>query len=176
MLVTNRLASSGPSLSKLHSLKISWIVRSWLWFFFPSLQLTGPIQVIHQAKACCDVKGGKNELSFKQGENIEIIRITDNPEGKWLGRTAADERAGVAGLSWRVSGWWKMAGQNSQGVMWVHIFLRLQSVFFWANLNVKILPKLVISIKLGVCYRVDKNRKILNDKHSSIFTSFVQYF
>uniref|UniRef100_A0A8C0KGP8 FYN-binding protein 1 n=1 Tax=Canis lupus dingo TaxID=286419 RepID=A0A8C0KGP8_CANLU len=53
-----------------------------------SLQLTGPIEVIHQAKACCDVKGGKNELSFKQGEQIEIIRITDNPEGKWLGRTA----------------------------------------------------------------------------------------
>ncbi|EPY80941.1 FYN-binding protein [Camelus ferus] len=53
-----------------------------------TLMLTGPIQVIHQAKACCDVKGGKNELSFKQGEQIEIIRITDNPEGKWLGRTA----------------------------------------------------------------------------------------
>ncbi|XP_076973160.1 FYN-binding protein 1 isoform X5 [Tamandua tetradactyla] len=51
-------------------------------------KLTGPVQVIHQAKACCDVKGGKNELSFKQGEQIEIIRITDNPEGKWLGRTA----------------------------------------------------------------------------------------
>ncbi|XP_057646163.1 FYN-binding protein 1 isoform X4 [Chionomys nivalis] len=51
-------------------------------------KLTGPIQVIHHAKACCDVKGGKNELSFKQGEDIEIIRITDNPEGKWLGRTA----------------------------------------------------------------------------------------
>ncbi|XP_036135972.1 FYN-binding protein 1 isoform X1 [Molossus molossus] len=51
-------------------------------------KLTGPIDVIHQAKACCDVKGGKNELSFKQGEQIEIIRITDNPEGKWLGRTS----------------------------------------------------------------------------------------
>ncbi|XP_058536093.1 FYN-binding protein 1 isoform X1 [Ochotona princeps] len=51
-------------------------------------KLTGPIQVIHRAKACCDVKGGKNELSFKQGEEIEIIRITDNPEGKWLGRTS----------------------------------------------------------------------------------------
>ncbi|XP_012577241.1 PREDICTED: FYN-binding protein isoform X2 [Condylura cristata] len=50
-------------------------------------KLTGPIQVLHQAKACCDVKGGKNELSVKQGEQIEIIRITDNPEGKWLGRT-----------------------------------------------------------------------------------------
>lgn len=51
-------------------------------------KLTGPIQVIHRAKACCDVKGGKNELSFKQGDDIEIVRITDNPEGKWLGRTA----------------------------------------------------------------------------------------
>ncbi|XP_051006879.1 FYN-binding protein 1 isoform X1 [Acomys russatus] len=51
-------------------------------------KLTGPIQVLHHAKACCDVKGGKNELSFKQGEEIEIIRITDNPEGKWLGRTS----------------------------------------------------------------------------------------
>uniref|UniRef100_A0A452TPC8 FYN binding protein 1 n=1 Tax=Ursus maritimus TaxID=29073 RepID=A0A452TPC8_URSMA len=56
--------------------------------FLKTYKLTGPIQVIHQAKACCDVKGGKNELSFKQGEQIEIIRITDNPEGKWLGRTA----------------------------------------------------------------------------------------
>ncbi|KAM8819659.1 FYN-binding protein 1 isoform 1-T1 [Rhynchonycteris naso] len=51
-------------------------------------KLTGPLQVIHQARACCDVKGGKNELSCKQGEQIEIIRLTDNPEGKWLGRTS----------------------------------------------------------------------------------------
>ncbi|XP_016079293.1 PREDICTED: FYN-binding protein [Miniopterus natalensis] len=50
-------------------------------------KLTGPVEVLHQARACCDVKGGKNELSVKQGEQIEIIRITDNPEGKWLGRT-----------------------------------------------------------------------------------------
>uniref|UniRef100_A0A8C2PL81 FYN binding protein 1 n=1 Tax=Capra hircus TaxID=9925 RepID=A0A8C2PL81_CAPHI len=33
-------------------------------------------------------KEEKKRLDFKQGENIEIIRITDNPEGKWLGRTA----------------------------------------------------------------------------------------
>nr|XP_056703773.1 FYN-binding protein 1 [Euleptes europaea] len=50
-------------------------------------KLVGPIEVIHQARACTDFKGGKNELTFKQGDNIEIIRITDNPEGKWLGRT-----------------------------------------------------------------------------------------
>ncbi|KAJ7335036.1 hypothetical protein JRQ81_012977 [Phrynocephalus forsythii] len=50
-------------------------------------KLTGPIEVIHQARACTSFKGGKNDLSFKQGDQIEIIRITDNPEGKWLGRT-----------------------------------------------------------------------------------------
>ncbi|NXC01667.1 FYB1 protein, partial [Orthonyx spaldingii] len=49
-------------------------------------KLTGPIEVLHQARACVDHKGGKNELTVKQGDKIEIIRITDNPEGKWLGR------------------------------------------------------------------------------------------
>ncbi|XP_030322733.1 FYN-binding protein 1 [Calypte anna] len=49
-------------------------------------KLVGPIQVLHQARACADYKGGKNELSVKQGDEIEIIRLTDNPEGKWLGR------------------------------------------------------------------------------------------
>ncbi|XP_058683889.1 FYN-binding protein 1 [Poecile atricapillus] len=49
-------------------------------------KLTGPIEVLHQAQACIDHKGGKNELTVKQGDKIEIIRLTDNPEGKWLGR------------------------------------------------------------------------------------------
>ncbi|XP_053557198.1 FYN-binding protein 1 [Bombina bombina] len=49
-------------------------------------KLTGPIEVLHQGWSCVAHKGGKNELSFKEGEQIEIIRITDNPEGKWLGR------------------------------------------------------------------------------------------
>ncbi|KAM8792969.1 FYN-binding protein 1 [Eudromia elegans] len=49
-------------------------------------KLMGPIQVLHQARACTDYKGGKNELTVKQGDQIEIIRLTDNPEGKWLGR------------------------------------------------------------------------------------------
>ncbi|XP_061472863.1 FYN-binding protein 1 isoform X3 [Rhineura floridana] len=49
-------------------------------------KLVGPIEVIHQARACTDFKGGKYDLTFKQGDKIEIIRITDNPEGKWLGR------------------------------------------------------------------------------------------
>ncbi|XP_066194658.1 FYN-binding protein 1 [Sylvia atricapilla] len=49
-------------------------------------KLTGPIEVLHQARACTDHKGRKGELTFKQGDKIEIIRLTDNPEGKWLGR------------------------------------------------------------------------------------------
>ncbi|XP_066037182.1 FYN-binding protein 1 isoform X2 [Chamaea fasciata] len=49
-------------------------------------KLTGPIEVLHQARACTDHKGWKGELTFKQGDKIEIIRLTDNPEGKWLGR------------------------------------------------------------------------------------------
>ncbi|XP_014346500.1 FYN-binding protein 1 [Latimeria chalumnae] len=51
-------------------------------------KLVGSIEVIHNAKASEDCKGGKYDLTVKQGEPIEIIRITDNPEGKWLGRTA----------------------------------------------------------------------------------------
>uniref|UniRef100_U3JH57 FYN binding protein 1 n=1 Tax=Ficedula albicollis TaxID=59894 RepID=U3JH57_FICAL len=49
-------------------------------------KLTGPIEVLHQARVCVDHKGGKNELTVKQGDKIEIIRLTDTPEGKWLGR------------------------------------------------------------------------------------------
>ncbi|XP_063279109.1 FYN-binding protein 1 isoform X2 [Prinia subflava] len=49
-------------------------------------KLTGPIEVLHQARARVDHKGRKGELTVKQGDKIEIIRLTDNPEGKWLGR------------------------------------------------------------------------------------------
>ncbi|XP_059729425.1 FYN-binding protein 1 isoform X2 [Haemorhous mexicanus] len=49
-------------------------------------KLTRPIEVLHQARACVDHKGGRNELTVRQGDKIEIIRLTDNPEGKWLGR------------------------------------------------------------------------------------------
>lgn len=53
--------------------------------FFP--QITPPLQVIHQVKAKADCKGGKHDLCIKKGESVDIIRITDNPEGKWLGRS-----------------------------------------------------------------------------------------
>ncbi|RXM98651.1 FYN-binding protein [Acipenser ruthenus] len=51
-------------------------------------KLQGPIEVIHKVRARVDYKGAKNELTVKQGETIDIIRITENPEGKWLGRSA----------------------------------------------------------------------------------------
>ncbi|XP_048114962.1 FYN-binding protein 1 isoform X1 [Alosa alosa] len=50
-------------------------------------KLTGPVQIIHKAKARVDCKGGKTELTLKQGESIDIIRIGDNPEGRWLARS-----------------------------------------------------------------------------------------
>ncbi|KAJ7428263.1 hypothetical protein BTVI_01068 [Pitangus sulphuratus] len=31
-------------------------------------KLVGPVEVLHQARACVDYKGGKNELTVKQGE------------------------------------------------------------------------------------------------------------
>ncbi|XP_014017280.1 FYN-binding protein 1 [Salmo salar] len=49
-------------------------------------KLSGPIQVIHKAKAQVECKGGKTDLPLAQGETIDIIRITDNPEGRWLAR------------------------------------------------------------------------------------------
>ncbi|XP_059398470.1 FYN-binding protein 1-like isoform X1 [Carassius carassius] len=49
-------------------------------------KISMPLQVMHQVKAKADCKGGKYDLSIKKGESIDIIRITDNPEGKWLAR------------------------------------------------------------------------------------------
>ncbi|XP_072562730.1 FYN-binding protein 1-like [Paramormyrops kingsleyae] len=50
-------------------------------------KITGPIQVIHTARARKDCKGGKNDLSLKEGQTVEIVRIADNPDGRWLART-----------------------------------------------------------------------------------------
>uniref|UniRef100_UPI00398E48C3 FYN-binding protein 1-like isoform X3 n=1 Tax=Pristiophorus japonicus TaxID=55135 RepID=UPI00398E48C3 len=47
----------------------------------------GPIEVIQNVKVAMDFRGGRYDLSCKQGECLEVIRITDNPEGKWLART-----------------------------------------------------------------------------------------
>ncbi|TSX03308.1 FYN-binding protein 1 [Bagarius yarrelli] len=50
-------------------------------------KLIGPLKVIHKVKARTDCKGSRTDLCFKQGDFIDILRITDNPEGRWLGRT-----------------------------------------------------------------------------------------
>ncbi|KAL0979141.1 hypothetical protein UPYG_G00181280 [Umbra pygmaea] len=49
-------------------------------------KLSDQSQVIHTAKSRLDCKGGKSDLPLKQGEMIDIIRITDNPDGRWLAR------------------------------------------------------------------------------------------
>ncbi|XP_071780711.2 FYN-binding protein 1-like [Centroberyx gerrardi] len=50
-------------------------------------KIKGPVCVIQKGKARLDCKGGKTDLPLKQGETIEIVRITENPEGRWLART-----------------------------------------------------------------------------------------
>ncbi|XP_028818331.1 FYN-binding protein 1 [Denticeps clupeoides] len=52
-------------------------------------KLCGPVTVLHTAKVHEDWQGGKNDLSVRQGESVEIIRVENNPEGKWLARTPA---------------------------------------------------------------------------------------
>ncbi|KAJ8374728.1 hypothetical protein SKAU_G00053080 [Synaphobranchus kaupii] len=49
-------------------------------------KLTEPVEVLHIARARHDWQGGKNDLSVRQGDSIEIIRVKNNPEGKWLAR------------------------------------------------------------------------------------------
>ncbi|XP_063050284.1 FYN-binding protein 1 [Engraulis encrasicolus] len=51
-------------------------------------KLSGAVQVLQEAKARVDCKGGRNELQLTQGETIQIIRMTDNPEGLWLARNS----------------------------------------------------------------------------------------
>lgn len=35
-----------------------------------------------------DDKGGKNSLEVKKGMRVQLIRLTDNPKGKWLVKLA----------------------------------------------------------------------------------------
>ncbi|XP_061115537.1 FYN-binding protein 1 [Conger conger] len=49
-------------------------------------KLSGPIEVLHKANVRVDCKGGRNDLTVKQGQIIEIVRVLDNPGGRWLGR------------------------------------------------------------------------------------------
>ncbi|XP_067368402.1 FYN-binding protein 1 isoform X1 [Channa argus] len=53
-----------------------------------NFQLEGEVDVIHTAKVRHDWHGeGKLDLSVRQGESVEIVRVKNNPGGKWLARS-----------------------------------------------------------------------------------------
>ncbi|KAF7656093.1 hypothetical protein LDENG_00046510 [Lucifuga dentata] len=53
-----------------------------------NFQLQGEVEVLHTAKVRHDWRGGgKLDLSVRQGESVEILRVKNNPGGKWLARS-----------------------------------------------------------------------------------------
>ncbi|XP_019953925.1 FYN-binding protein 1 [Paralichthys olivaceus] len=53
-----------------------------------NFQLQGEIEVLHTAKVRQDWQGGgKLDLCVREGENVEILRVRNNPGGKWLARS-----------------------------------------------------------------------------------------
>nr|XP_020467675.1 FYN-binding protein-like isoform X2 [Monopterus albus] len=53
-----------------------------------NFQLEGEVEVIHTARVRHDWNGGgRLELSVRQGESVEILRVNNNPGGKWLVRS-----------------------------------------------------------------------------------------
>lgn len=54
-----------------------------------NFQLKGEVEVIHTASVRHDWSGSsKLDLSVRQGERVDIIRVKNNPGGKWLARSA----------------------------------------------------------------------------------------
>lgn len=55
---------------------------------FVTLQLQGEQEVLHTARVRNDWHGeGKLDLTVRQGESVEILRVRNNPGGKWLARS-----------------------------------------------------------------------------------------
>ncbi|XP_022048227.2 FYN-binding protein 1 [Acanthochromis polyacanthus] len=53
-----------------------------------NFQLQGEIEVLHTARVRHDWRGGgKLDLSVRQGDSVEILRVKNNPGGKWLARS-----------------------------------------------------------------------------------------
>lgn len=53
-----------------------------------NFQLHGEVEVLYTASVRHDWYGGsKLDLSVRQGESVEIIRVKNNPGGKWLARS-----------------------------------------------------------------------------------------
>lgn len=56
---------------------------------FARPQLQGEDEVLHTARVRHDWSGGgKLDLSVRQDERVEILRVKNNPGGKWLARSA----------------------------------------------------------------------------------------
>lgn len=70
--------------------------------FFCVRQLVGSLEAIHQVKVHQDCKGSKTDLTLKQGECLDIIRVQGNPEGKWLGRSQDGSSEWFLVTLWRV--------------------------------------------------------------------------
>ncbi|XP_017567566.1 FYN-binding protein 1 isoform X3 [Pygocentrus nattereri] len=54
-------------------------------------KLNGEEEVLHIARVREDWQGGKSDLRVRQGESVEIVRVKNNPEGKWLARNMNGE-------------------------------------------------------------------------------------
>ncbi|XP_032382363.1 FYN-binding protein 1 isoform X1 [Etheostoma spectabile] len=53
-----------------------------------NFQLQGEVEVLHTARVRHDWHGGgKLDLSVREGESVEILRVKNNPGGKWLARS-----------------------------------------------------------------------------------------
>lgn len=53
-----------------------------------NFQLQGEVEVLHTARVRHDWNGGgKLDLSVHQNESVEILRVKNNPGGKWLARS-----------------------------------------------------------------------------------------
>ena len=50
--------------------------------------MQGEVEVLHTARVRLDWNGVvKLDLSVRQGESVEIIRVKNNPGGRWLARS-----------------------------------------------------------------------------------------
>ncbi|KAK5907085.1 hypothetical protein CesoFtcFv8_004971 [Champsocephalus esox] len=53
-----------------------------------NFQLQGEVEVLHTARVRHDWHGvGKLDISVRQGESVEILRVKNNPGGKWLAKS-----------------------------------------------------------------------------------------
>lgn len=53
-----------------------------------NFQLQGEVEALHTTRVRHDWHGGSTlDLSVQQGEIVEILRVNNNPEGKWLARS-----------------------------------------------------------------------------------------